>query len=76
MAKYERIWNQLSDRVSELERIVTETRRSPSRLGTAIRYLVENLDALEQMIEKHRESMGNKKAAASTLTARRATKRG
>ena len=76
MAKYERIWNQLSDRVSELERIVTETRRPPSRLGTAIRYLVENLDALEQMIEKHRESMGNKKAAASTLTARRATKRG
>lgn len=75
MAKYERIWNQLSDRVSELERIVTESRRPPSRLGTAIRYLVENLDALEQMIEKHRESMG-KKAAASTLTARRATKRG
>ena len=75
MAKYERIWNQLSDRVSELERIVIESRRPPSRLGTAIRYLVENLDALEQMIEKHWESMG-KKAAASTLTARRATKRG
>ena len=67
MAKYERIWNQLSDRVSELERIVTETRRPPSRLGTAIRYLVENLDALEQMIEKHREFDGQQESCCVNL---------
>ena len=33
--------------------IVTQRQRPPNRLGTAIRYLVENQAVIAELIEKH-----------------------
>jgi hypothetical protein len=38
-------------RVSELERIVAGKHRPPSRLANVFRYLVSNIDTLEQIVE-------------------------
>jgi hypothetical protein len=50
----------LEDRLGELEMIVAERHRPPSRLGTTFRYLVENIGTLREIIEQHR-------ATAATL---------
>jgi hypothetical protein len=46
-------------RVAELELIVTEKHRPPSRLGTTFRYLVENIGTLREIIERHKSSAQN-----------------
>jgi hypothetical protein len=42
----------MEDRVAELEMIVTQRQRPPNRLGTPIRYLVENQAVIAELIEK------------------------
>jgi hypothetical protein len=39
------------ERLLEIERIVTERYRPPSRLGSAFRYLLENMDVIKQIVE-------------------------
>lgn len=59
-------FEKLQDRVAEPELIVAERHKPPSKLGTAIRYLVENQDAIREMIEK-RDRPKTKAAALSGL---------
>jgi hypothetical protein len=44
-------YQSLEQRVAELERIVAGNRRPPSRLANVFRYLVANIDTLEQIVE-------------------------
>jgi hypothetical protein len=48
----------LRERVSELEKYQLEHGRPPSRLGNAIRFVVEYQDALREIVEMHRKSTG------------------
>jgi hypothetical protein len=41
----------LEDRLGEIEMIVLEKMKPPSRLGSTFRYLVENIETLEQIVE-------------------------
>jgi hypothetical protein len=49
-------FEKLQDRVAELELIVAENRRPPSRLGSAIRWIVENQEAIREIVAKHQSS--------------------
>jgi hypothetical protein len=48
----------LTDRVTELEKIVAENRRPPTRLGNTLRFIVANIQTLEQIVEKHKNPNG------------------
>jgi hypothetical protein len=45
----------LEDRLGEIEEIVMERYKPPSRFGATFRYLVSNIDTLEQIVEKHKK---------------------
>jgi hypothetical protein len=42
----------LKERVRELEKYNTEHGKPPTRLGSAIRYLVENQDVIKELVER------------------------
>jgi hypothetical protein len=45
----------IEDRLRELEIIVCGRRRPPSRLANVFRYLVANIDVLEQVVERYKK---------------------
>jgi hypothetical protein len=55
MAKLTKL-ERLTDRVAELELLVAQNRRPPSRFGHAIRYLIEHMDTIREIVAKHQSS--------------------
>jgi hypothetical protein len=49
-------FEKLQDRVAELELIVAQNRRPPSRLGNTLRFIVENIQVLERIIEREKST--------------------
>jgi hypothetical protein len=48
----------LDDRLSEIEEIVMEKYKPPSRFGATFRYLVQNLETLQELVEDYRKTKG------------------
>jgi hypothetical protein len=44
------------ERLLEVERIVTERYKPPSRFGSAFRWYLENIETLKQIVAKHHQS--------------------
>jgi hypothetical protein len=44
----------VEERMTELEMIVTQHHKPPSRLGAAIRFLVQHQDVIAEMIERYK----------------------
>jgi hypothetical protein len=46
----------LEDRVAELEKYNTAHGRPPTRLGNCLRYLIENMDTIREIVANHKSA--------------------